>query len=101
VRGGPGAIPHSWLQSVRHQLRRIPVDVLELSPPYVQTDLTGSQQARDPLAMPLAAYVAEVLEILEAGDAPRGEILLERDLPRRWSERDGRYDALFAAMNPA
>ena len=95
------AFLHSWLQSMRHQLRAIPVEVLELSPPYVQTELTGAQQAHDPRAMPLADYVAEVLRILDAGDTPRGEVLLERDFARRWSERDGRYEATFAAMNPA
>ncbi|NKI92952.1 SDR family NAD(P)-dependent oxidoreductase [Rhizobacter sp. SG703] len=95
------AFLHSWLQSMRHQLRPIPVEVLELSPPYVQTELTGAQQARDPRAMPLDDYVAEVLRILDAGDIPRGEVLLERDFARRWAERDGRYEATFAAMNPA
>ena len=95
------AFLHSWLQSMRHQLRSIPVEVLELSPPYVQTELTGARQAHDPRAMPLADYVAEVLRILDAGDTPRGEVLLERDVARRWAERDGRYEATFAAMNPA
>lgn len=95
------AFLHSWLQSMRHQLRRVPVEVLELSPPYVQTTLTGAQQAHDPRAMPLADYVAEVLQILDAGNTPRGEVLLERDFARRWSERDGRYEATFAAVNPA
>jgi uncharacterized oxidoreductase len=94
------AFLHSWLQSLRHQLRRFPVEVLELSPPYVQTELTGAQQAHDPRAMPLADYVAQVFQILDAGDTNRGEILLERDLGRRWSERDGRHEAIFASMNP-
>ena len=94
------AFLHSWLQSVRHQLRHVPVEVLELSPPYVQTELTGAHQAHDPRAMPLADYVAEVFRLLEAGETPRGEVLLDRDLPRRWSEREGSYDAIFAAMNP-
>ncbi|MDA4806667.1 SDR family NAD(P)-dependent oxidoreductase, partial [Enterobacter hormaechei] len=39
------AFLHSWLQSLRHQLRNIPVGVLELAPPYVQTELTGDRQA--------------------------------------------------------
>lgn len=95
------AFLHSWLQSLRHQLRHIPVEVLELSPPYVQTRLTGAQQIADPRAMPLADYVAEVMELLESGNTPRGEVLLLRDLPRRWAERDGRFDDIFAAMNPA
>jgi uncharacterized oxidoreductase len=95
------AFLHSWLQSLRHRLRHVPVEVLELSPPYVQTELTGAAQASDPRAMPLDAYVAEVMRMLEAGNHPRGEVLLERDLPRRFAERDGRYDDLFASLNSA
>lgn len=95
------AFLHSWLQSLRHQLRDIPVEVLELSPPYVQTEITGAQQASDPRAMPLDAYIAEVMQLLERGEHPRSAVLLERDLARRWAERDGRYNAIFAGMNPS
>ncbi len=95
------AFLHSWLTSLRHQLRNLPVEVLELSPPYVQTELTGSAQAADPRAMPLASYISEVMAMLEQGRHPRGELLLEQDQPRRWAERDGTYDRIFAAMNPA
>ncbi|MEF2072261.1 SDR family oxidoreductase [Consotaella aegiceratis] len=95
------AFLHSWLTSLRHQLRNTSVEVLELSPPYVQTELTGDAQATDPRAMPLAAYISEVFAMLEQGQHPRGELLLERDQARRWSERDGTYDSIFAAMNPA
>ncbi|MEQ1940005.1 SDR family NAD(P)-dependent oxidoreductase [Mesorhizobium sp. CN5-321] len=94
------AFLHSWLQSLRHQLRSIPVEVLELSPPYVQTKLTGAGQLADPRAMPLDTYVAEVMRMLEAKDHPRGELLLERDNARRWAERDGTYEAVFAMLNP-
>ncbi|MFC2252714.1 SDR family oxidoreductase [Labrys portucalensis] len=94
------AFLHSWLQSLRHQLRKVPVEVLELAPPYVQTELTGSQQASDPRAMPVDAYVAEVMQLLDQGDHPQGEVLVERDRARRWAERDGRYEAVFATMNP-
>lgn len=94
------AFLHCWLQSLRHQLRNIPIEVLELAPPYVQTTLTGAQQASDPRAVPLHAYIAEVMQRLERSDHPRGEVLLERDHARRWAERDGRYEAVFAAMNP-
>jgi uncharacterized oxidoreductase len=95
------AFLHSWLQSLRHQLRRIPVEVLELAPPYVQTELTGTQQASDARAMPLAAYIAEVMQLVELRVHPRDEVLVERDRARRWAERDGRYEATFAAMNPS
>lgn len=95
------AFLHSWLQSLRHQVRNIPVEVLELAPPYVQTELTGSGQASDPRAMPLDGYVAEVMHLIETHDHPRGEVLVSRDRERRSAERDGRYDAMFAAINPS
>jgi uncharacterized oxidoreductase len=66
------AFLHSWLQSLRHQLRKVPVEVLELAPPYVQTALTGAEQAADPRAMPIDAYVAEVMQLLGQEDHPRG-----------------------------
>jgi len=94
------AFLHSWLTSVRHQLRKVPVEVLELSPPYVQTELTGSDQASDPRAMPLSTYIAELMGMLDRQDHSKSELLLEKDHARRWAERDGTYDAIFAAMNP-
>ena len=94
------AFLHSWLTSLRHQLRNVPVEVLELSPPYVQTALTGARQATDPRAMPIDDYIQQVMQRLERGEHPNGELLLERDQARRWAERDGTYDAIFATMNP-
>lgn len=94
------AFLHAWLVSLRHQLRQGAVEVLELSPPYVQTELTGAAQAVDPRAMPVGDYVQEVMRMLERGEHPGGEILLERDRARRWAERDGRYGEVFAALNP-
>ena len=94
------AFLHSWLQSLRHQLRHVPIEVLELAPRYVQTELTGRQQADDPCAMPLVDYAAEVVELLAAGDHPDGEVLVMRDRDRPRAEREGRYEAAFAAINP-
>ena len=95
------AFLHSWLQSLRYQLRDVSIEVLELAPPYVQTELTGQAQASDPRGMKLEAYVAEVMSLLEAHDHPAGEVLVERARPERVAERNGRYEAIFAAMNPA
>ena len=75
--------------------------MLELAPPYVQTELTGARQARDPRAVPLDVYVAEVMSLLMRQDQPRGEVLVAQDLARRTAERDGRYDEVFAQINPA
>ena len=93
------AFLHSWLQSLRAQMLATNVHVLELAPPYVQTELTGPGQAVDPHAMPLADYADEVMRVLEDGNLPRGEILVERTKPLRWAERDGTYETMFAALN--
>ncbi|APO70774.1 short-chain dehydrogenase/reductase SDR family protein (plasmid) [Rhizobium gallicum] len=68
------AFLHSWLQSLRHQLRHKPIEVIELPPPYVQTELAGPQQANDPAAMPLADYIAEVIRLLGEPTPANGEI---------------------------
>ncbi|HEY0208818.1 SDR family oxidoreductase [Acerihabitans sp.] len=94
------AFLHSWLISLRHQLRHIPLEVLELSPPYVQTELTGIAQAADPRAMPLPEYIARVMALIEGHQHLNGEILLDGDKARRWAEKEGTFSALFHAMNP-
>ena len=93
------AFLHSWVQSLRVQLRETAVEVLELIPPYVQTELAGAEQAHDPHAMPLNAYIAEVMDRLDDRDYPNGEILVERVKQLRWAERNGDYNKLYAMMN--
>jgi uncharacterized oxidoreductase len=92
------AFVHSWTQSLRYQLRDRHVEVLEIAPPYVQTELTGSFQANDPNAMPLADYIAETMGLLR-NPPPSGEVLVERVRPRRFAESDGKYDQLYAEWN--
>jgi len=45
--------------------------------------------------------VTEVMGLLEAHDHPGGEVLVERSRGERVAEREGRYEAVFNAMNPA
>ncbi len=85
------AFLHNWLDALRVQLQKTSVEVLELAPPYVQTEFGGPQQASDPRAMPLAAYTREVVEILESGNFEKGEILVEHVKPLRWAEKNGTY----------
>ncbi|MGA7524029.1 MAG: SDR family oxidoreductase [Acidobacteriaceae bacterium] len=91
---------HSWTQSLRYQLRNSSVDVLELVPPYVQTELMGSRQAQDPHAMPLADFISEALDILQ-NHPERKEILVERVHPLRYAAEQGRekYDEFFRSLN--
>lgn len=95
---GTKAFLHSWLDSMRYQLRKTSVEVLELAPPYVQTELAGPEQKVDPRAMPLSDYISEVLHLLEIGDLPKGEILVERVKPLRWAEKEGKYDAVMEML---
>ncbi|WP_102126740.1 SDR family oxidoreductase [Deinococcus planocerae] len=89
---------HSYTQSLRHQLRDTPVQVIELVPPYVQTELMGPEQASDPHAMPLRDFIDETMHLLETSpDAT--EILVERVKPLRFAEVNGNYDAVFGQMN--
>ncbi len=89
------AFLHNWLDALRFQLRESSVEVLELAPPYVQTEFGGPQQAVDPRAMPLADYTAEVMDILETNKIEKGEILVEHVKPLRWAEKNGTYDQLL------
>lgn len=93
------AFLHSWLQSLRVQLRGSSIEVLELAPPYVQTELSGPHQLSDPHAMPLAAYITEVMQLLADPNPPGGEILVDRVRGERFAERDGDYAQRFALLN--
>jgi uncharacterized oxidoreductase len=89
---------HSYSLSLRQQLKGTSVRVIELVPPYVQTHLTGEQQARDPNAMPLDAFIDESLDLL-AGTPVPDEIAVERVAFMRRAEAEGRFDAAFNALN--
>lgn len=87
---------HSYTQSLRFQLRTTPVEVIEIAPPYVQTELMGPQQAVDPAAMPLADFIDETMALLATGAQ---EICVERVKPLRFAEARGNYDTLFTTRN--
>ena len=93
---------HSYGQALRYQLKSTNVRVLELVPPYVQTELMGSQQAADPRAMPLKDYLTETIELIRT-QPDATEILVERVKPLRFAEQNGKekYDAFFKQFNDA
>ena len=88
---------HSYTESLRYQLKGTKVEVIELAPPYVQTELMGSGQAADPRAMPLKDYIAETIQILKTQPTPP-EILVERVKALRFAERNGNYDAVLQQL---
>jgi uncharacterized oxidoreductase len=91
---------HSYTQSLRYQLKDTSVQVLELIPPYVQTELLGPRQAKDPNAMPLKDFIAETMNILKT--SPEAvEICVDRVQPLRFAEAKGGYDVFFKHFNDA
>ncbi len=72
------AAMHSYSLSLRYKLNNSSVKVLEIIPPWVQTDLLNSSE--EPRAMPLKTFIAETMEAL-ATDA--NEILVEFARPLR------------------
>jgi uncharacterized oxidoreductase len=93
---------HSWTQSLRYQLKSTNIQVIEIIPPYVQTELMGSAQAADPRAMPLADYISETINLIKT-QPDATEILVERVKPLRFSEQNGpeKYTAFFTQFNDA
>ena len=88
---------HSWSMALREQLKATSVEVIEIAPPYVQTELLGPQQAVDPAAMPLAEFIAEVMALLES-QPESGEIIVERCKPLRFAAENGQVAAIFAQL---
>jgi len=66
---------HSYSLSQRYRLKGSSVKVLELAHPWVQTDLLGSNNNKDPRAMPLAEFIDETMKVL---GTDTDEILVER-----------------------
>jgi uncharacterized oxidoreductase len=91
---------HSYTQSLRYQLRDTPVEVLELIPPYVATSLLTEDGPRDPRAMPLDEFIAEVMEILKT-QPDATELCVERVKPLRFAAEQGReeFERFFTGFN--
>jgi len=91
---------HSWSQSLRYQLKGSSVEVLELAPPYVQTELLGPHQKSDPRAMPLDAFIDETMQILETQPQAK-EILVKNVHPLRFAGdfNAEKFDAWFEQFN--
>src|SRR5690606_10623582 len=80
---------HSYTVSLREQLKG-KVEIIELAPPAVQTELTPGQSTREGY-MPLGQFIDEVMALFRQEPTPK-EILVERVNFLRWAERDGRFD---------
>jgi uncharacterized oxidoreductase len=87
---------HAYTQALRYQLRNTSVQVIEIIPPWVQTELQGDR-GMNPRAMPLGDYIAETMAVLQ--NSPNvAEVVIDRAKPMRFAER-GDYDAFFSRYN--
>ena len=81
---------HSYTISLRAKLDG-QVEVIEIAPPAVQTELTPGQSTREGY-MPLDAFIDETMEGFRHDETPP-EVLTENVLFLRNAEAEGRFDA--------
>jgi len=89
---------HSYTLSLRWQLKDTTTEVIELIPPYVQTQLMGPHQAVDPRAMPLGDFVKETMQILKSQPGVT-EVVVEKCKPLRFVAESGKFDVTFKGLN--
>jgi short-subunit dehydrogenase involved in D-alanine esterification of teichoic acids len=94
---GSKAFIHLYSESIRLQLANTNVNVIELCPPAVQTELIpGGSQAE--AFMPLEDYIDDTMSILR--DQPDvTEVIVDRVKPLRFSEVYDKYDETIAFLN--
>jgi uncharacterized oxidoreductase len=88
---------HSYTLSLRAQLADTSVEVIEIIPPAVVTDLTPGRSDSDTRMMPLKDYIAETMKNLAAQPTPQ-EVLVERVKFLRFAESSGNFEKAFAQM---
>ncbi|MEZ5655840.1 MAG: SDR family oxidoreductase [Sphingobium sp.] len=91
------AAVHSWTLSLRYMLAAQGIEVIELPPPAVQTDLTPGQSV-NPAYMPLADFISQVMDLFEQSPTPN-EICVENTKGLRNAERENRFDATLKTLN--
>ena len=86
------AAMHSYTVSLRKLLSGT-VEVIELVPPGVQTELTPGQSERDGY-MPLGEFIEESMGLLAQDPTPE-EVCVERVRPLRNAEANGNFDKVL------
>ena len=86
---------HSYTISQRAALEG-QVEVIEIAPPAVQTELTPGQSTREGY-LPLETFVDQVMAQFATG-APPAEVCVPNTLFLRNAEVEGRFDEAFAAV---
>ncbi len=88
---------HLLSEAIRLQYADTSVQVIELVPPSVRTELVPGQETNEQ-AMPLDEFIAEAVSLLESQPEAK-EILVERVKFLRYGEARGDYDQVVATLN--
>ncbi|ETI64846.1 DltE [Sphingobium sp. C100] len=88
---------HSWSLSMRAQLEDSSVELIEIVPPGVQTDLMPGHADNDQM-MPLTDFISETMALLRQQPTP-AEIHVERVKFLSEATKRGEFDPVFAALN--
>jgi uncharacterized oxidoreductase len=89
---------HSYTQSLRVQLQGTSVEVIEIIPPAVATDLTSGRSPDDPRMMSVRDYISETMHILKTKPTPT-EINVERVKFLRFAEATGNFDKALEMLS--
>jgi uncharacterized oxidoreductase len=89
---------HSYTVSLRVQLAATPVEVIEIIPPAVATDLTPGRAPDDTRMMSLPDYIKETMKILQQKPTP-AEVCVERVKFLRFAEATGNYEKALQQLS--
>jgi uncharacterized oxidoreductase len=88
---------HAYTESLRFQLQDSGIQVIEIAPPRVETDMEGPADPN--FTMSIGDFIAETLSLM-AGRPDAGEVIVKAARGLREAERNGVYAEQFAAVNP-
>ena len=91
------AAVHSYTVSLRYQLKQTGIQVLELIPPYVQTNLSA-RSSTDSKAMPAEDFISEVMSLLKKNPDAK-EIVVQRAERLRYATENRKFDKVFESYN--
>jgi len=89
---------HSYTVSLRVHLQGTPVEVIEIIPPAVATELTPGRSTDDPRMMSVVDFIAETMKILKTQPTPT-EINVERVKFLRFAEATGNFDKALEMLS--
>ena len=88
---------HSYTISLRVQLAETPVEVIEIIPPAVATELTPGRTPNERM-MSLPDYIEQTMQILKAQPTP-SEICVEHVKFLRFAEAQGNFDKALQMLS--